>query len=460
MFQCGLVRRLLASVFAASVFACGSYVLAAAEKAEQPAVADGAKGEDAARPRHHGQWIRIPLPIDNNTVVRVKQTIQRTVAAAHDERPIFVLEFVAPEGAADAGQGTQFDDAHKLARFLISDELNGANTVAYIPRTIKGHAVLAAIACEQILMASAATMGDAGGDEKALNNTLFAAYGEIARARHTVPVEVALGMLDKSRQVLKVKTELDVQFATPDELRDIEKNHRILSKDVIKPANEAWQITGAEARDWGIVKLLADDRRDVIRQMQLSPEIIAGDPSGGLPWKPIRVDLKGPIKKDKVEDVRRIIENERRKGANFICLWIESPGGAALESKQLAEYLISLPGDEVRTVAYIPTECLGDAALVALGCDQIVMHPKAVLGGAGFEQMPPQQIPTYQGILRDELARRKLPLVVAVGRDAQSGPCGLPLPAAGRRRLFLRRRTAKPPAVAGTGRERPVVGKG
>ncbi len=73
--------------------------------------------EDAAQPRRRGRWIRIPLPIDNNTVVNVTQTMQRAIAAAHDERPIFVLEFVAPEGAADAGQGTQFDDAHKLARF-------------------------------------------------------------------------------------------------------------------------------------------------------------------------------------------------------------------------------------------------------------------------------------------------------------------------------------------------------
>ncbi len=180
--QLVISRCILAGFALAAVAGSCGYCLAAGEKSDRPAPADAGNKEDAARPRRQGQWIRIPLPIDNNTVVHVTQTMQRAIAAAHDERPIFVLEFIAPEGAADAGQGTQFDDAHKLARFLTGDELNGANTVAYIPRTIKGHAVLAAIACERIVMAPTATMGDAGADEKTVSKTLLAAYEEIARA--------------------------------------------------------------------------------------------------------------------------------------------------------------------------------------------------------------------------------------------------------------------------------------
>ena len=172
-----------------------------AEEPEQPAAAaDGPAQDEKERPRRQGQWIRIPLPIDNSVVLRVKQSIERTLGAARDERPVFVLEFIAPEGAADAGQGTQFEDAHKLARFLTSDELNGASTVAYVPKALKGHAVLVAMACEQIIMSPTATMGDAGADEKVIDNTMLAAYEEIARSRRTVPPEIALGMLDKARR--------------------------------------------------------------------------------------------------------------------------------------------------------------------------------------------------------------------------------------------------------------------
>ena len=37
----------------------------------------------------------------------------------------------------------------------------------------------------------------------------------------------------------------------------------------------------------------------------------------------------------------------------------------------------------VQTVAYIPHEARADAALVALACNEIAMHPGAVLGGEG-----------------------------------------------------------------------------
>ena len=110
---------------------------------------------------------------------------------------------------------------------------------------------------------------------------------------------------------------------------EITRQHRILAQETIKRPGEAWQFTGTEGRDWGIVKFLADDRRDVIRQMQLSPGVEEGDPSGGGPWRPIRVELKGPIKAGQIDAIERIIDEERRnRGANFVCLWIDSPGGS------------------------------------------------------------------------------------------------------------------------------------
>ena len=399
------------SVLAGRALGCFLLALAAGFGGRAAVAADH---DATAAPRRQGQWIPVPLPISNATAARVEQIVKRTVDAATrstghpDERPVFVLEFIAPEGSADAGRGTRFEDAFGLARFLTSRDLNGANTVAYIPRAVRGHAVLAVIACEKIIMAPTATLGDAGADEETISNTLLAAYADIARSRHTVPVEVALGMLDKSRQVLKVKTEADERFATAAELPEIAKEHRILKQTVIKPANEAWRCTGAEARDWNIAAYLADDRLNVVEQMQLSPDIIMDDPSNGQPWRPIRVELKGPVKADKVDDVQRIIENQRRKGANFVCLWIDSPGGSPLESKRLADYLIELPKDEVRTVAYIPVEARADAALVALGCDQIVMGPRAVLGGPGLYQMSRDEILTNQGVIKASLAHRKL----------------------------------------------------
>ena len=58
-------------------------------------------------------------------------------------------------------------------------------------------------------------------------------------------------------------------------------------------------------------------------------------------------------------------------------------------------------------MAYIPNEARADAAMVALACDQIVMHPRAILGGPGQYQMKPDEIVRNRHTLRDSLARRK-----------------------------------------------------
>ena len=401
-----VVRSL--GLVALTLVACRLVLAAPEKRAEEPAAAEEPSAEEKENPRRQGQWIRIPLPIDNSVVLRVKQSMERTLGATAGERPVFVLEFVASDGAGGAGQGTQFEDAHKLARFLTSDEVNGAGTVAFVPRALKGHAVLVAMACEKIIMSPSATLGDAGADEKVINNTMLAAYEEIARSRLTVPPEVALGLLDKSREVLKVKTEMAVRFAAPGQLPEITRGHRILAKETIKRPGKVWQFTGVEGRDWGIVKFLAEDNRDVIRQMQLSPGIEEGDPSAGGAWRPIRVELKGPIKANQIVAIQRRIQEELRTGVNFICLWIDSPGGSPLESKRLADFLAGLPREEVRTVAYVPSEARADAAMVAMACDQIVMHPRAVLGGPGQYQMKSSdEILRNQLALRDSLAPRK-----------------------------------------------------
>jgi membrane-bound serine protease (ClpP class) len=412
---------LLASWFGFGCLAIADSELKPGEKAPQnsPQAANGANaGQDDAnaaedgRPRRRGHRIPVPLPFDHSVVRRVEQSIEKILGAVHDETPVFVLEFIAPDDA-DAGQGTPFEDALMLASFLTSDKLNAAHSVAYIPKSIKGHAVLAAIACEQIIMSSSATMGDASGKQP-VTNTMLAAYEEFARSRHTVPPEVALGLLDKSREVIKVKTVDGMQFVTDKQLQELTKTHRLLSPpppETIKQRGEAGQFTGDQGRDWGIVKFLADDPAAVERQMQISPGVDEGDPSVEGAWRPIRVELKGPIRPGQIEALEKLIEDERHKGAgvgaNFICVWIDSPGGSPLESKSFADYLIGLPRDEIRTVAYIPNEARADAALIAMACDQIVMHPRAVLGGPGLYQMREEEIARTRFTLKESLAPRK-----------------------------------------------------
>ena len=361
-----------------------------------------------AETARRGQWIPITLPIDHAGVVRVKQTVQRGLGAAGGPRTVFVLEFDAATAAGDGGSGTSFGDAYELAKFLAGDQLNAATTVAYIPKSLRGHAVLVALACDQIVMASAATLGDAGADEKTIDGTMLAAYQEIPRGRHTMPVAVALGLLDRSREVLRVTTEVSTEYVAPGQLKELAREHRIVSQERIKPADEPWQFSGAEGRKWDLIGCLAEDRRQVIRALELSPAILEGDPSAAGGWQAIRIELKGNVTSDKVGQIQRTIDERMQGGVNFVCLWIDSPGGSPADSAQLADALTRLDRNTVRTVAYIPDKALADAAVIAMACDQIVMCPKALLGGAGAYQMSGEETAQYRQTIRDVLARQKM----------------------------------------------------
>src|SRR5688500_9619517 len=136
---------------------------AAAEKAE--AAPDG--GDELS----DGRLIRVRLPLTGNADAHIIRTIQRAAAqlkaTARPEanRPVLILELSAKGGEAGYGEGTEFSRALALADYLVGPELVGVKTVAYLPKSIKGHGVLVALACEVIAMGPDAELGEAGIDE-------------------------------------------------------------------------------------------------------------------------------------------------------------------------------------------------------------------------------------------------------------------------------------------------------
>ena len=80
--------------------------------------------------------------------------------------------------------------------------LDGATTVAYIPESISGHSVLVALACDEIVMAPDAEIGDAGAGKDSVGADQRGVYVEVAGKRRTVPEAIALGMLDPALEVV------------------------------------------------------------------------------------------------------------------------------------------------------------------------------------------------------------------------------------------------------------------
>ncbi|WP_146588526.1 NfeD family protein [Posidoniimonas polymericola] len=332
-----------------------------------------------------GALVRVRLPItgaDDQTMQGVlKRAADKVVRQAADEgagRPTLILQF---DNRA-AGE-SEFERCLSLARFLLRD-MTGVKTVAYVPQTVTGHAVLVALACEEIAMAPEAELGDAAAGEdpaRPIEPGMAAVYQEVAAARRNVPAAVAQGMIDRRLEVLQVEDETGVDFILSSQLDELKEQRQIVETQILSAAGAPLLLSGREARELGFAKYLVNSG-SLARVLGLPERAAQEDQTTLADWKPAIIELDGELTERRLSQIKKLLGSELEQGgANWICLRINSGGGRMDRCVELAATLAELNKDDVRTVAYVPVEASGGAALVALACDQLVMHPSATLGG-------------------------------------------------------------------------------
>ncbi|MCE9605370.1 MAG: hypothetical protein K8U03_10770 [Planctomycetia bacterium] len=349
-----------------------------------------------------GKYLRIGAPITDKVRDRVRRTVETFVdqAKKHQQWPVVILEI-------QSGR-TEFGSAHDLAKYLSGPNLNGATTIAYVPKTLTGHGVLVALACNEIIIHKdgvneTTEIGDAGTHETSIDQVMTAGYRQIAEGRKTVPLPIALKMLDKKIELLQVETESSREFVLREDLEALKKRKAVSEPKVVIPAGRPGLFTGAQAQEFGFVGRRTADKTELLQELGLSGEALEEDPSIDGEWRTVRVDVRGVINAEMIQEKIKVIDDEIRKNdVNFICVWIDSPGGDFAASSELAHHLAKgLDPSKRRTVAYIAGEARGDAALIALACDQIVMLPDAELGGSGAKAIEDRNIATTEITFRD-----------------------------------------------------------
>ena len=130
---------------------------------------------------------------------------------------------------------------------------------------------------------------------------------------------------------------------------------------------------------------------------------------------PVLIRFEGVIMPLLEQFLYRKLNQAQQDNADLIIIEIESPGGDAAVSFQIAQTLRDV--DWAQTVAFVPKMALSGAAIVALGCDRIVMNPDAVLGDAGPIAMGPDRAFRFvPAKIQSDLARQIRDLATAAGR--------------------------------------------
>jgi membrane-bound ClpP family serine protease len=367
------------------LFLLGSLAAGTGFAQPAPAVAEPPAASPAA-------LIRIRLPLTGGTEIleqslsAVRDRLLDEARAMRDpRRPILVLQIAPAPGAADGGVGTSFERAFALADLISSREMSAVKTVAWVPQSIRGHGVLLAIACEEIIMPADAEIGEAGADEpegRAMRQAVVAAYREIAEARRTIPVALAIGMIDPEVEVLQVESEEGIEFLSSDQLAQFQQDRELIESKVLVTPGTLARFSGREGRQFGFVKFLAEDKQAVARALAIESDALVENDALLADWQPVLLEIRGPITRRSISELKTMLGEQLAAGSNWVGLRIDSPGGDLASGIDLANTLARLDTNSVRTVAYVPVEARGVAAVIALSCDQLVMHPEAKVGTA------------------------------------------------------------------------------
>jgi len=341
--------------------------------------ADPPADADPAAPETVALTIRLPIVGTRDTLARA--AILRQLDRLERRLPRRGLLVVRFDASAEDAAASDFGRSLDLARFLTSPRLSGVKTVAWLPEGMAGHAVLAALACDAIAMPPDAVCGPAADHDAEVDEAMRAAYREIAARRRTVPPAVAVAMIDRQADVLRVSTDAGEEFISRPDLAAVRARAAVVAVEELRPT--PLEFTGRRGRELGFVTHLAKAPADLARGLGVGEGALVGDPSLEGGWQGVQVVISGAIGADAVARTRSRIERAVGDGANFVCVRIDSAGGVAEQSLVLANWLAGLDSTRVRTVAWVPMEARGDAALVALACDELVMRPTAVLGGEG-----------------------------------------------------------------------------
>ena len=185
-----------------------------------------------------------------------------------------------------------------------------------------------------------------------------------------------------------METDESTEFVLRVDLDELKQKHTIVSEETIVPAGSLGSFTGREGREFGFVKLLASDREALARGLGAAA---GGRDRGSIAGGRLAagdLELEGPITPRKVRQLETLIGSEiHDHKVNWIGLQIDSTGGELEDCLRLANHVAELDANEVQTVAYVPVEASGGAALVALACDQLVMQPEAHVGGKGTVEL-------------------------------------------------------------------------
>jgi membrane-bound ClpP family serine protease len=370
-----------------------------------------------------GLYVTVPNPVTSTGYTQIKNRIDAARSKPESRPSVIVFDFnPGDKDATTAEFGVCYDLADLIAK------LTDVPTVAYVHQKVSGHAVLPVLACKQIVCGPKGALGEVvGPGDAAPKPSQVNGYAEIVGAAHPAFLAVARKMADRDVQLRKGRRGATDWFADLRDRKKFEADGVTVTDTAPLPAAPDGRVglfTAGQLRDLGLSQRTVETTRDVLETYGLPPSVLREDTTSGKAPLAYRFTLTGAIDAGMKESTARIVADAVRNKATLFFLTLEVTGGDPQAARELAEKLVELQQGEngIRIVAFVPDTAPDTAAVLALGCSEIVMSKRkdAAGGEAGeatlgdFEtstgkQMVASNLDFWRGSLRDLADRQGYP---------------------------------------------------
>lgn len=324
-------------------------------------------------------FLTVANPITDDAVARVRNQIEARVNDAARRVTTVVLDF-NPDGkpASTATFGSAYDLATVIGGY------KGLTTVAFVRAPVTGHTVLPVLACKEVVMAKGGTLGPVVVPGVPNLDTVHqAGYRKQFNRDDRWPVVQKL--FDPGVKLVKGPARVGGGTIYAD-ARDATAVQKIGGNATAVPGVPDGQLASYgpdAARAVELAKGRAESQRELAELYGLPP--LRPDPLMGRTPDAYVWTLKGDVDGAMRESVTRVLGDVRKKKGNVLVLVIACDGTDVDEARKLAEKLIDAQtGDEpVQVIGFVPERANNAAAVIALGCSELVMtKPKGAEGEA------------------------------------------------------------------------------
>jgi membrane-bound ClpP family serine protease len=337
-----------------------------------------AAGPAAAQVGDPGLLVAVPSPLSSDAVSRIKGRVD---AALNNpaERPSKVVFDFTP-GDKDAG-GAEFGVCSDLADAI--SKWRDVNTIAFVSRKATGHLVLPILCCNELVMSDSAKLGEVtptAGPPPA--GYQVNAYRDFLEKGRPGQFAVVRKMYDPGVRLAKGTKGGGVWFV---DLRE-KPPADVINPQVVLDGGTVGLFTSQQLQDFGMRSVGANSVAALADLFGINPATLRDDPLAGRAPLAFRLVVRDEVTTSTRESVARTVREVVRQNGNLVFLQLECDGGDLSAARELADDLIRFQhpekGEGVKIVAFVPNHAANTAAVIALGCSEIVMSARKE-GGQG-----------------------------------------------------------------------------